>query len=477
MAQQDGVLTSVGIDIGTTTTQIVVSQLTLSNVMPGSQVPKIEISNKSVLFVGSVYFTPFVDREHVDGRALRNIIATEYKRAGFSSADIDTGAIIITGETAKKENAAEIIHSLTEYAGDFVVATAGPDLESIIAGKGSGAEAISKAEHIRVVNIDVGGGTSNIAVFDSGKCIGTGCVNVGGRLIEIDELSHRIKYMAPAAKAAVAWLEKNGMSFDTSSMEGERALIDAVLAEMVEAVDRIVLKEQLREIDCALLMTDSLPELEHDAVVYSGGVARYIYQPGIENWWMHGDVGPLLADAFRKGRLYKGYEVMQGEETIHATVLGAGAHTINVSGSTIMVSKDSLPLRNLPAVRPDLVDADNPARRYSWVRNAENYSESIYKTVALVVPEMEETSFLAIKALAENIAQELPQIKGSPKVIISKQDIAKVLGQSLQGLVGDMPIVCLDAIDLHTGDYVDIAKPLPHQDAVPVIIKTLVFAG
>ena len=167
------VLVSVGIDIGTTTTQVILSRLTLVNVMPGSQVPRVEITRKSIVYMGEIHFTPFVDRERVDGGKIRRIVEQEYAAAGIRMEDIDTGAVIITGEAAKKENASEIIHALAEVAGDFVVATAGPDLESIIAGKGSGAEAISKKLHARIANIDVGGGTSNIAVFDKGVCVGT----------------------------------------------------------------------------------------------------------------------------------------------------------------------------------------------------------------------------------------------------------------------------------------------------------------
>ena len=148
-------LVSVGIDIGTTTTQLVISQLTLVNIMPGSQVPKVEISHKRISYMGKTHFTPFEDRQHVDGALLLAIIAKEYELAGFKPEQIDTGAIIITGETSKKENASEIIHSLADYAGDFVVATAGPDLESVIAGKGSGAEALSKRLQACIANIDM----------------------------------------------------------------------------------------------------------------------------------------------------------------------------------------------------------------------------------------------------------------------------------------------------------------------------------
>lgn len=462
-------LVSVGIDVGTTTTQLVISKLTLVNVMPGSQVPKVEISHKSITYMGKVYFTPFEDRQHVDGAALRKIIAKEYEKAGVEPGQIDTGAIIITGETAKKENASEIIHSLADYAGNFVVATAGPDLESVIAGKGSGAEALSKRLHACIANIDVGGGTTNIAYFNRGKCIGTACINVGGRLFEVDPLTHHLNYISTPGQTIMNHCYPN----DSLAQSGDEVLvIRRCLRAMVECVERVIFHEPPIPQDRPLVMTNTLPDVLLNGVVFSGGVAKYIYLPGIREWWIHGDVGPLLAEAFRESRLYSTFSVHEGSETIHATVLGAGAHTLNVSGSTITVSKNSLPLRNVPAVYPEV----GASGVFSWLKPAENYSDSLYRTVALVVPALPNTDFQTILTLADTLAYELPLIKGKPKVIIAQQDIAKVLGQTLQRLLPSVPLVCLDGIELALGDFLDIAKPLPHQEAVPVIVKTLVFA-
>ncbi|SMD14968.1 ethanolamine ammonia-lyase reactivating factor EutA [Sporomusa malonica] len=467
-------LTSIGIDIGTTTTQMVLSRLTLVNVMPGTQVPKIEITRKSVVYMGAVHFTPFLDRNQVDGAALRNIIAHEYQCAGIQPQDVDTGAVIITGETAKKENAAEIVHALAEFAGEFVVATAGPDLESVIAGKGSGAEAISKQQHMRVANLDIGGGTSNIAIFDRGVCIGTACINVGGRLFEVDTLSHRLSYISPPAQKLASCLEnQSGRTlFPACSFETEQAAIKACLTEMTHCVDRVLFHQPSAAGDAALVMTNHLPAVALDGIVFSGGVARYIYQPQLENWWVHGDVGPLLAEAYRDSMAFKSLQVYQGEETIHATVLGAGIHTVNVSGSTVMVSKNVLPLRNIPAIYPE----QRTDGTWTWVNLARNFDNSLYRTFALVVPPLPDTNFTTIVALARQLATELMQLDGTPKVVVAQQDIGKVLGQSLRCILPEQEIVCLDGIDLKLGDFLDIAKPLPYEEAVPVIVKTLVFA-
>jgi len=462
-------LVSVGIDVGTTTTQLVISQLSLVNVMPGSQIPKVEICHKRIIYMGKTHFTPFEDRQHVDGVQLRAIIGKEYEKAGLKPEQIDTGAIIITGEAAKKENASEIIHFLADYAGDFVVATAGPDLESVIAGKGSGAKALSERLQACIANIDIGGGTTNIAYFNRGKCIGSACINVGGRLFEVHPLTHRLEYISPPGQTILNQCYRNS-SFAES--EDEMVKILGCLGAMVECVERVIFHEPLLEGDSPLVMTNSLPDVLLDGVVFSGGVAKYIYFPGLKEWWIHEDVGPLLAEAIRNSRLHSSLKVYEGAETLHATVLGAGAHTVNVSGSTITIHKHTLPLRNIPVVYPEVGESGT----FSWLHAAEIYNDSIYRTVALVVPAMPDTDFLTICTLAETIALELTLIKGEPKVVITQQDIAKVLGQTLQRLLPAVSLVCLDGIELAFGDFLDIAKPLSHEDAVPVIVKTLVFA-
>ena len=468
------VLASVGIDIGTTTTQVVLSRLTLVNVMPGSQVPRVEITRKSVIYMGDVHFTPFLDRQRVDGAAIRNIIEQEYAAAGIQAKDIDTGAVIITGEAAKKENAAEIIHALAEVAGDFVVATAGPDLESIIAGKGSGAEALSKKLRSRIVNVDIGGGTSNIAVFDRGVCIGTACVNVGGRLFEVDSLTHRLSYVTDPARIILGELEQeSGKSLiPAPTAELELAVLKQCLARMVRCVDAVLFDEAVPTAEAALVISREMPQGNYDGIVFSGGVARYIYQPGWREWWVHGDVGPLLAEAFRQSRAFRELKVHEGSETIHATVLGAGAHTVNISGSTITVSPHALPLRNVPAVYPEI----RTDGRWTWLPGAKNFPQPLYRTVALIVPTLPDTDFSTITGVADDLAAELQTIGALPAVVVAQQDIAKVLGQSLLRRLPERELVCVDGIDLKMGDFLDFARPLPHEEAVPVIVKTLVFA-
>lgn len=157
-------LLSVGIDIGTSTTQLVISRLTLENRAGPFSVPRIAIGEKEVLYRSAIHFTPLLSETEIDAEGVRAIVAEEYRRSGFRQTDISTGAVIITGETARKENARQVLAALSDFAGDFVVATAGPDLESILAARGAGIDEYSKEHHKRILHFDIGGGTSNLAL-------------------------------------------------------------------------------------------------------------------------------------------------------------------------------------------------------------------------------------------------------------------------------------------------------------------------
>ena len=110
----------------------------------------------------------------MDGPEIRRIVEEEYRKAGIKRGQVDTGAIIITGETSRKENARTVLAALSELAGDFVVATAGPDLESVLAAKGAGAVEYSEKTGKTVLHMDIGGGTSNLALIEKGQVVQTG---------------------------------------------------------------------------------------------------------------------------------------------------------------------------------------------------------------------------------------------------------------------------------------------------------------
>ena len=189
-------LCSVGLDVGTTSTQMIVSRLEIENRAGSFSVPELEIGSREILYKSPVYFTPLLDESHVDAAKLKKIIDAEYQKAGIRREQVDTGAVIITGETSRKENARAVLEALSDLAGDFVVATAGPDLESVLAAKGAGAVAYSEETGKTVLHMDIGGGTANLAFIEQGRITATGCLNVGGRLIKRSK-NGVITYVSP----------------------------------------------------------------------------------------------------------------------------------------------------------------------------------------------------------------------------------------------------------------------------------------
>ena len=217
-------LLSVGIDIGTSTTQLVISRLVLENRANPFSVPRVAIAEREVLYRSDIHFTPLKSETVIDADGVRRIVEEEYRKSGFDKRQIGTGAVIITGETARKENAREVLGALSAFAGDFVVATAGPDLESILAARGAGADAYAREHHTDVLNFDIGGGTSNLALYSHGELVRTGCLDVGGRLIKLERETGLVTYVSPV-------LRRTGVCPPPAA--GERAHPEA-LAPVVE---------------------------------------------------------------------------------------------------------------------------------------------------------------------------------------------------------------------------------------------------
>src|SRR3954469_2391105 len=189
-------LTSVGIDIGSAGTQVIFSRVHLGG-LSEELTSRYYVVGRETLFRSPVALTPYQSEERIDDAALRAIIDDAYKQAAVSAEDIDTGVVILTGEALRRDNAQAIAGLLAEQGGDFVTATAGHHMEAMLAGYGSGAARISSDQGKRILNIDIGGGTTKLALVDKGRVIATAAIHVGGRLQVVDE-SGRIVRLDPA---------------------------------------------------------------------------------------------------------------------------------------------------------------------------------------------------------------------------------------------------------------------------------------
>ena len=436
-------LISVGVDVGTTSTQMVLSELIIENRAGSFAVPRMEIMERKILCKSPVHFTPLIRGELVDGEKLREIVDAEYEKAGIRKAEVDTGAIIITGETSRKENARTVLQALSDYAGEFVVATAGPDLESMLAARGAGAVEFSEKTGKRVLHMDIGGGTSNLALIEAGKITATTCLNVGGRLLKI-EPDGRIAYVSPALEGLFS-----GNGGDYVNQETVMQLCRK-LARALEWAAGLRPEESWMKKLC----TDGAGELKppRDAVIsFSGGVADCIERD--RDWLAFADMGPELGKAIRESLLCKG-PYMLGQETIRATVIGAGCHSTQLSGSTVFYQNVDFPLKNLPVVESadDLKTLDGPGVLALKGERAPHYGQ--------------------VAALAEELAAAFG---ARPVFLALREDMAKALGQQLALRLGrGGQILCIDRVQLKAGDYLDVGAPV--GPALPVVIKTLILS-
>ena len=301
---------SVGIDIGTSTSQVIFSHLTIENTAGYFSVPSVEIVGKEIIYKSPVYRTPLLDRSLIDGAALKKILEKEYQSAGVVPAQVETGAAIITGESARKENASMVLDELSVFAGDFVVSTAGPDLESVIAGQGSGAWKYSEDNGVVVANLDIGGGTTNVVLFDGGVIGTRGCMDIGGRQVTVDEHG-RITYVSPSAAAIAKALRLSINEGDPADEAVLSRLCDGmaeVLEEMLGAAEPTELLEEVRTAGSSTFEIPAERPIRY--ICFSGGVAECIYHPGMDVF-AYGDIGILLADAIRRSRLFSKFHVIR----------------------------------------------------------------------------------------------------------------------------------------------------------------------
>ena len=501
MADKTAIL-SVGIDVGTSTTQVVFSKLQMDNAGGYFSVPRVAIVDKEVVYKSEIYMTPLKTDVLIDTEALRDIVAAEFRKAGYRPEDTDSGAVIITGESARKENSDAVLKSLSDFAGDFVVSAAGPDMESLIAGKGSGAWQYSMDHHCRVANLDIGGGTTNVVLFEDGETAARGCLDIGGRLICMDPQGMITKVSPAAAVMAQA----AGVSVHVGDRGDEKAL-SAVTRQMAAALNVYLgvgvpvggeadtaksdaaghrTAGGIEDIEALLKQiktpgSSDFPVLEKvQAVFFSGGVADLIYHESADTW-AYGDIGVLLGRAIRESRLFTDFQKMEPGETIRATVVGAGTYTTTISGSTITYSDDIFPLKNIPVIKLDEAlqeacfagDTEPVIRRIQWVLGQNDEDRFI-----LAMPGKRDPGYTEMKRAAAAIRQIMDRVQppGEPILLVIESDIAKAMGQMIRQQPDlKRQVVAIDSIHVEDGEYVDMGKPMMNGMVIPVVVKTLIF--
>jgi ethanolamine utilization protein EutA len=464
---------SVGVDVGSSTSHLVFSNLLLRR-DERSVSRRFNIERRKIVYEGRIINTPLLDNDTLDIDKLTDFFKEEYKRAGIDPADIQTGAVILTGESAKKQNAKQIAESLSGDAGKFVAATAGPNFESLIAALGSGATERSKLQRNTILSCDIGGGTANMAISENGQTISTSCISVGGRLLGVNGDGKIWRIDKPAIKVMqhLGLNHRVGDQISKADLEKIAATFAEVLFEAITGPAKSSLARQL-------MLTDDLNLPGRiDEYSFSGGVAELMYgQMGNFN-----DIGPILAAKINAFLPALASPVIEPKSKIRATVIGAGAYSLSISGSSgFMDHKISFPIRNVPVIR---VDVDNSKLSPEHITSQINASFQRFDlnegedTVALYFKDPVRASYPQLELFAKTIEAALPQTihKRLPIILIFETDIACSVG-SVMRRETDLKtnLLSLDELTLKEGDWIDIGEPLIAGQVFPVTVKSLVF--
>ncbi|MFW9848348.1 MAG: ethanolamine ammonia-lyase reactivating factor EutA [Candidatus Thorarchaeota archaeon] len=470
---------SVGIDIGSSTSHLIFSRLTLKRETSFMNMTnRFNLVNREIIYESDIIFTPLIDRYNIDIDAVVEFCKKEYRKAGITPEMVETGAVVVTGETAKKENAAEIVNRLSSESGKFVSAAAGPNLESLLGAMGSGIVDQSLRIQKSILHIDVGGGTSNMSIASNGQVLSTSCINVGGRLLGIDKDFKIWRIDGPTQFV----MKQLGMNYEIGNIISEddaraiaREYAKALIETMLGPAESVIAKE--------LMMTDDLDfSIPVDAYSFSGGVAELYYGSDEE----FDDIGVMLAHELKA--LVEDHElpVVEPENKIRATVIGAGSFSLSVSGSTTFFDKNiGLPVGNVPVLPVNLgMKEFTPEILQEEIKRAFTTFDMVegQDTVALYFRELIYSRYYTgdewLAPFAKAIENALPHSVSNKKMIILifGYDVAKRLGLAIRDETSiQNNILVIDELDLEAGDWIDIGAPLKETQAFPVTVKSLVF--
>ncbi|MEP1217580.1 MAG: ethanolamine ammonia-lyase reactivating factor EutA [Marinobacter sp.] len=465
-------LTSVGIDIGSSTTHLVFSRLTLRR-ESGNYSGRFKVTERELLYRSSILLTPYVSATRIDIEQVKTFIREAYQEAGLERDDIDTGVVVITGEALKKENAQPIANFFASDSGKFICASAGPHHEALLAAYGCGAVDLSNHHQATVLNVDMGGGTTKLSLIDRGTVTGTASLSIGARLVAFDQ-QHRLTRIEEAGRRLLAECGHElelGQAI-TEEQQGELGRL------MAQTLISVLKGEEISELAASLMVTEPVrgfPGLDRiDHIVFSGGVSEHIHGKAQASF---GDLGTILGaelsaflDTLPDGKLKL---PVQG---IRATVIGAGEYTIQASGNTSYISEH----HQLPAYALKVV----PIALREGCPFAEALQNALIKFdlhgltagLALAFSIDGTLNYGVLRELANAIARVAKMAPHVPLYLLLEQDVAKSLGGVLEEeLKIPNTLVAIDGISVGDLDYIDIGAPMGFTEIIPVTVKSLLF--
>jgi ethanolamine utilization protein EutA len=473
-------LTTVGIDIGSSTSHLMFARVHLQR-LSAALSSRFVVVERKILWQSPILLTPYRPDYTIDVDELAGFIGGCYAYAGIEREQVDSGAVILTGEALKRRNARAIADLFSDEAGKFVCASAGHHMECQMAAHGSGAIALSRGHNATLLNVDIGGGTTKFALIENGRVLATCAIAVGGRLIVEDEERGLTRIEPPAE--AVARSLGIALTPGEALAHSDRHRLATRMARLIMGLIDLRSPGELAQ---SLLVTEGWPPALAnkgiDAMTFSGGVAEYLYKRESRRF---GDLGCDLAEALRHALAHRRGlpPVWDPGQGIRATVIGAAQFSVQISGNTIAIARpDALPLQNLPVLAPDLalgdsVDAGAVTAQCRAALAQADIAEG-GAPVAFAFPWRGDPTHARLFALAAGICAAVPGTiaAGLPLVLLVDGDIGMSLGRIIRDeIAAATNVIAIDGVQLRQFDYVDIGRVIDVTKVVPVVIKSLLF--
>jgi ethanolamine utilization protein EutA len=473
-------LTTVGIDIGSSTSHLMFARVHLQRLTTALS-SRFVVVNRKVLWQSPILLTPYLPDYTIDTDELAGFLGGSYAYAGIEPGDIDSGAVILTGEAIKRHNARAIADLFSEEAGKFVCASAGHHMECQLAAHGSGAVALSRGHAARILNVDIGGGTTKLALIEKGALVATAAIAVGGRLLVEDPKAGLSRIEEPVREIAASLGITLTLGQPLAAGDRER-----IVERMVRLIMRMIDRRPADELMGRLLVTDpwgaGVAGLGLDALTFSGGVAEYLYKREKRPF---GDLGLELAHQLSHMLAHRRDlpPVWDPGQGIRATVIGAAQFSVQISGNTIAITRPhDLPLQNLPVLALSLdlgeqIEADAVAAACRAALAQADIQDGA-GAVAFALAWRGDPAHARLHALAAGICAAVPATiaAGQPLVLLVDGDIAMSLGRIIRNeIAASANVIAIDGVQLKQFDYVDIGRVIDVTNVVPVIIKSLLF--
>jgi ethanolamine utilization protein EutA len=475
-SQENVEFKTVGIDIGSSTSHLLFAKVILQRQSQGLS-SRFVVIGREIVWRSPILLTPFLPDGTIDAQALGDFIRACYRDAGLTQGDIDSGAVILTGEAIKRKNARAIDELFAADAGKFVCATAGHLLECRLAAHGSGAVALSKARNACILHADIGGGTTKLALIDRGTIVGLSAFAVGGRLVATDGTGawSRIDHSAELVA------DDLGVALSPQAL-ADPALRQKIARRLAVVAADYIVDAPLDRLAESLLLTERLPRpCAPAAITFSGGVAEYLF--GHEQTEFGDIAKPLSAELARELSRRNALPLIDPGQRVRATVIGASQFTVQVSGKTIYLPDPYvLPVHNVPVVHVELESGgviDAPRLVAAIRAGLDEIDLDRNAQVAIAFSWRGDPEHARLKEAGEGILQALAPVRDRVKLLLLMidGDIGKTLGRILhRELHWPGKIVSIDGMELHELDYVDVGELIAPPGVVPVVIKSLLFA-